>query len=411
MDNNNKKQQKKILIFSALDVWSMGKKSGAQSLWKTLEGYANNNYKVFFITSNKEPDSIYNLHENIEIIRFKIPYLKDFQNIKYVCSIVHYIYWLIFQIKSFIIAKKIIKKNKIDIFYGYEVAGTPIAHYLAKKYNTLCVSRFQGTIIKPDSIEKIPLFSLKQLHTYGMKQQTDLIIMTDDGTQGDKVLNNLNQNMEKVKFWKNGVDIYHTPDFDKKNILKKYNIPNDRFIIVSVSRLANWKRVDRTIKALYEVIKEKTDFHFIVVGGGPEKTTLEELTKKLSLNDHITFTGALEHQFAQEITKCADLFISMYDLSNVGNPLLETLKIGKPIITLNNGDTSRVITNGYNGILLNTSEINLLSEKILEIINDKDLRLRLSENAKIYASKELWTWEERINTEIQTVEELLCKYL
>jgi len=402
-----KTHKKNIIIFSALDIWSMGQKSGAQSLWKTLEGYANNDYKVFFITSNKNSKSIYDLHENIEIIRFEIPYLKKLQGIKFVCSIVNYIYWLIFQIKSMMTANKIIKNHKISVFYGYEIMGAPIAYYLAKKHKALSISRFQGTIIKPDSIHKLPLLSLTRLHTFAMKLPTDLVIMTDDGTQGDKVLKNLNQDMNKVKFWKNGVDIYPDNNIDRQSMLSEYNINPDKFIIVSVSRLANWKRLDRTINALKNLKEQYKNFHFIVIGDGPELDNLKKLSQKNSLDNNITFTGALSHEKVQQIVKISDLFVSMYDLSNVGNPLLETLYIGKPIITLNNGDTGRIITNNYNGILLEISEINLLPSKILELIQDQALRNRLSENSKEYASKNLWGWNERINTEIQTVEKLL----
>ena len=58
-----------IVVISVLDIWSMGKKSGAQSLWYTLKGYSDRGWKVFFLTSSKG-DNSYEIHNNnIEVIR------------------------------------------------------------------------------------------------------------------------------------------------------------------------------------------------------------------------------------------------------------------------------------------------------------------------------------------------------
>ena len=46
-----------------------------------------------------------------------------------------------------------------------------------------------------------------------------------------------------------------------------------------------------------------------------------------------------------------DFFFSMYDLSNVGNPLLEAIRMNKIIFTLDNGDTTNWIKNEENGFI------------------------------------------------------------
>ena len=63
---------------------------------------------------------------------------------------------------------------------------------------------------------------------FAMKVPVDLLIMANDGTMGDKVLRKVNVNMNKVRFWLNGVDedIY-IPNFDKNKFKigeKKENI-------------------------------------------------------------------------------------------------------------------------------------------------------------------------------------------
>ena len=80
---------------------------------------------------------------------------------------------------------------------------------------------------------------------------------------------------------------------------------------------------------------------------------------------------------------------------------------GKCIVTLNKGDTARFIKNGDNGVLLEYEELPELLEVIRKLLADKELRQRLGANARQFALENFWTWEERMNAEIQAVENLL----
>ena len=103
----------------------------------------------------------------------------------------------------------------------------------------------------------------------------------------------------------------------------------------------------------------------------------------------------------------SDAFLSFYDLSNVGNPLLEAMMCKKPIITLDNGDTGKIIKNKINGILLSVDEIDKIPEMMTLLIEDKEFATKISNGARKTADDEFWTWKERINSELLIVENLL----
>ena len=81
----------------------------------------------------------------------------------------------------------------------------------------------------------------------------------------------------------------------------------------------------------------------IIKGDGPERKILEQLSNKLGIKQYIRFEGASPHNEVPKYFATADIFLSFYDWSNVGNPLLEAMMGGKCIVTLNNGDTGRFI--------------------------------------------------------------------
>lgn len=398
---------KKILIISALDIWSMGKNKGAPSLWYTLKGYADCNWRVFFVTGNK--NSIDDTHPNIKIFRFDARWLKQLFGIKKIGFFAAILWWLYFQIQFIIIGYRIAKKEKIDIFYAYEIQGVLSAKILALIFKKPVISRFQGTMLAPWIGKKFWKIRFWQ-HILALKTPVDLLFMANDGTRGDWLLRQLNVNMDKVKFWMNGVDkdIY-IPNFDKEKFKKELGIENNKKILLTVSRLENWKRVDRIITAMPEIVKKYQDVMLLIIGNGMERKNLENFTEKLNVGNYIKFLDALPHNELKKYYNLADFFVSLYDLSNVGNPLLEALSCGKCIITLDVGDTDKFIYDKQNGILLKINELNKLPEIIVNLLKNDSLRESLGRNAKNFADKHFWTWEQRIKAELLEVNKLIKK--
>jgi glycosyltransferase involved in cell wall biosynthesis len=397
---------KNLLMITALDIWSMKKKSGAQSLWYTIRGYADNGWRVYFLTSNNSDSSFHNLHKNIHIINLNSK-LNRFKSIKYLRFFINPIWWLYFQIGMIVLGSRILRKYRIDLLYGYEVIGVPAAKFLSFIFKKPFVSRFQGTILMPKM--KSYFWQIRHWHhVIGLKIEADITIMTNDGTEGDKVLKYLNRDMQKVKFWINGVDkIKNSTNFDYLAYKHKMGFDKDIVTILCVSRLVHWKRVDRIICAMQYIIPAFRNARLLIVGDGPERKNLEDLVSSLSLSNCVIFIGSIPHHEVHKYYSLTDLFVSFYDLSNVGNPLLEAMVQGLCIVTINTGDTEKFIHNEKNGILLENCKIENIAEVVSSLLMDKKKRIRLGAGAKEFAEKNFWSWEDRINAEIETIEKLI----
>ncbi|MBI4722609.1 MAG: glycosyltransferase family 4 protein [Candidatus Stahlbacteria bacterium] len=399
--------EKTILIISALNIWSMGKDKGAQSLWVTLRSYADEGYKVYFVTSSKGITG--KLYDNIEIIRFSLEWVKKWLSLRKISFFARIVFYILFQVISLKLALNICKKGKIIAVYAYEIAGVPVCKILSKILKIPIISRFQGTSITPyihAFLWKLRFFE----HMIAYKIPVDLLIMADDGTQGDKVLNSLNINMEKVKFWMNGVDKnMYVADFDRDSFNKELSLDSKTKILLTVSRLVKWKRVDRIIRAMPYIISQSKEIVLMIVGDGEERENLTELAHKLNIIPYIFFVGAIPHEKVKTYMNAADIFVSLYELSNVGNPLLEAMICSKCIVTIDEGDTFKVVKNMETGILLNENEIETLPETIINLLNNEDLGLRLGKNAREYALNYFWSWEERMEKEMRTVIQVIEK--
>jgi len=396
-----------ILIISALDFWSMGKGKGGPALWRTIMGYANRGWEVYFITGNRAQDNPPDLPDNVHVIRFDMPWLRKLTQIRKIGFFFKIVWWGYFQLLSFIKAQKIHAKRKFNVVYGYEIYGVPVAKVLSKLWHAPIVSRFQGTSFGAGWVNKRFRKIRAWEHFVGLRIPADLVIMTNDGTQGDRVLKQLGVDITKLRFWLNGVDwdLFNAmPDSEEAKELLGVA---DREILLCISRLVKWKRVDRSIRALPEVVKDYPDTLLLVVGDGLERGRLEKLARNLGIERNVRFEGAVPHSEIPKYLAAADIFLSFYDWTNVGNPLLEAMMAGKCIITLNNGDTGKFVENWENGVLLNYEDLPKLPEVIKRFLADRNLRERLGANARKFAEENFWTWEERMDAEVQAVKALL----
>lgn len=389
----------------------MEKGKGAQSFFKTIDAYAKDGWDVILVNPN------YKIGETPEIngvvnYNFK-PFFFPLTKVKKISFLGRILHSLHGNYILYKIAKNIIEESQGNsCVYAYEVHGARAAKKLANKFGLPLVTRFQGTVLHP--IKDNCINRLKKYpHFNALSTNADITIMTDDGTHGDKVLKRLGNQSNTIKFWRNGVDINRSNEVNIDNISeirKKCDIRENDKVLLTVSRLASWKRLDRSINAMEKLVDIDRNIKLVIVGDGDEKENLMKLAKKLSVTDNVCFIGAVEQSEIKDYMEIADIFLSLYDLSNVGNPLLEAMSCGKPIITLNVGDTSSLIMNNQNGVLLDVNNLDLLPTEIIKILEDQNYAKTLGENAKAYAEREFWSWDERMEAELNIVNKLHQEY-
>ncbi len=402
---------KNIIFLSYLNLWSIGKNKGAPSFYKTIEGYVMNGWNVILINPKYDLGVTPKI-EGVKNITFK-PIFYPLVKIKKIGFLGRILNSVQGNYMFYKLSKEVLMElNNQAVIYSYEVHGVKGGKKLKEKFNLPFVSRFQGTVLAPIKDNWINRLR-KYPHFQALETAADITIMTDDGTQGDKVLRNLNNQSKQVLFWKNGVDISVKEQKDEmaiKKLREEFALSPSDEILMTVSRLASWKKVNRAIEALSFIIKERPNCKLIVVGDGDEKGSLIELTKKLNLTSHVIFAGAVPQTEVKNYLGLADIFLSLYDLSNVGNPLLEAMSCGKPIITLNVGDTALLIKNEVNGILLDIENLDRIPEYVNKILNDNQYAQELGNNAKSYAKEHFWSWNDRMNAELEVVNALWEKF-
>ena len=149
--------------------------------------------------------------------------------------------------------------------------------------------------------------------------------------------------------------------------------------IVSVGRLAPEKHFENIIPAAKALRETGTDFTWHIVGEGPERAKLEALIAENSLKDHVILEGSKSNPYPY--MKYADLFVHPSYVESQGLTILEAMALGIPCVVTKSLGTCEFIENGINGLLTEQSPESL-TEKVLTILNDKELYQHIKENTK-----------------------------
>ena len=403
---------KNILFLSALDF----KEKSIQVIRNTPEAYVSAGWDVDYIVARDNLDNgnyYYEKEINPEGVNIKRCYW-PFPKLR--ASLPRLIALLLGKLASFLVVLnmawfgiKALKKKKYDIIYGYEMQGV-LAMNLLRLFissETKTISRFQGTFLNEmfSSKEYARLiFNTDLILAIWLK--SNLLIMTNDGTQGDLAVRRIKKHQDyNMFFLVNGVDRFDiNPNFKE---IKKDSSEN--IIFMSVSRLVGWKRVDRNVEIL-AALKNLGygTFKYYVIGEGDKRNELVKLVKQKGLVEQVVFVGAVAHKEVMGYLGQSDVFMSMYDSSNVGNPLLEAIRANKIIVTLNNGDTKNWIQHNKNGLIYNPNEsfYKKVAQDLLELLQNESKMKELKNNLLITEHEKLYTWDERLSKEISEVEKL-----
>jgi glycosyltransferase involved in cell wall biosynthesis len=166
-------------------------------------------------------------------------------------------------------------------------------------------------------------------------------------------------------------------------ILPKPNNPPKDYIL-GVGRLDKYKNFEKLIEAFSHLPDSNT--HLIILGEGPERKKLENIILNKNLSDRIHLLGLVDDIWPwYRYTKC---FVSSSLSESWGNVIVEAMSQGCPVVAFDCDYGPReIITDGLNGLLVKTNDMQSLKNKITELISNKQLRNKIIINGLIRSSE------------------------
>lgn len=172
------------------------------------------------------------------------------------------------------------------------------------------------------------------------------------------------------------------PNPVRSNVFKKIK---KQKVLLNVGRLIYSKRVDILLN-IFSQLKNNDEWNLWIIGDGPEREFLENLSRKLNINSKVKFWGKQKNVgsfYAQ-----AEIFTFTSISEGFPNAILEAMNMGLPCISFDCiAGPSDIIKDGYNGFLIPELSIKKYRARLEELIMDNNLRATLGYNAKVDSMK------------------------
>lgn len=282
------------------------------------------------------------------------------------------------------------------------IIGAILSYFYKKKV----FLRLHGVTDMYVNFRSIKFKLLNPLEYWSYKAPFSYVLCSEDGTQGREFLDRYTKSCQRNKILLNGVDIDNEYEEDLRKI---YTIPDEHTILLFVSRLEKDKGIDHFINALLELNKINTNFYAFVVGEGG---LLEYYRSKCIHNHNINFVGPVPHNQISRFYRSADIFVSLNELGNLCNTMLEALRLGNCIVTFTKDEITGkdITTEKYlKDIALFIERKNCvkqLVQQIIDLMNDQKRLYAIKEKTKIFSETFLSDWETRIHEEIDIIQNL-----
>lgn len=175
-------------------------------------------------------------------------------------------------------------------------------------------------------------------------------------------------------------------------------------IIVHAGRLETQKNQKMLLDAFKIVVSKHPDYRLKIYGSGNLESELKNYAIKLGVDSKIEFMGSSTTWLQDSLN--SRMFVLSSDYEGMPNALIEAMSVGIPSISTDCaiGGSREAIDNGENGILVKVGDVDGLSSKMIDLIEDDELCRKISDNGKKIIEE--LDVEKIVNSWIEFIEEI-----
>jgi 1,2-diacylglycerol 3-alpha-glucosyltransferase len=182
-----------------------------------------------------------------------------------------------------------------------------------------------------------------------------------------------------------GLDLDEFRGGDGRSFRARYGIPQDRPLLLTISRLAREKQIDFLLRVACELIPQFPELLLIVAGEGPDAPRLKARARQLQLETHVLFLGNLDRSGALlDCYRAADLFVFASSTETQGLVLIEAMALGVPIVSTAVMGTATVLR-GARSACIAPEDVPMFARCVADLLRQPGRRAALAAAGPIEA--------------------------
>lgn len=195
-----------------------------------------------------------------------------------------------------------------------------------------------------------------------------------------------------------GIDTEHFSPRDTEELRRTLELAG-RPTIISVGRLVHRKGQDRLLEAMPRIVERFPNTALVFVGEGPHRDHLDTLVKRFKLEGNVLFIGRIQYADLPEYIALGDVFampsrsrLFGLEVEGLGIVYLEASACGIPVVGGASGGAPDAVRDGETGYVVDGNDVVAISERIIQLLEDKYLRASMGSAGRQWAVEE-WGWQ------------------
>ncbi len=384
---------------------------GLPPLYNTWNGYAERGHRVHIFTQDYMYDGYSKwMHDGKQLHNIPLPfkYLREKRHTlkgKILFRIARQ--FGLFRLWRYV--TRLAREEPPDVIYSCSPWCSLIAWRKARRYNAVHVVRRFGTVLYENIQGKgMGLNESLRVEALFYRMPFDMLVMGNDGTYGDRVARHYGCPEDKLRFWTNGINKeLYDPEYDRVAFRRRFGYSEDKPVILALSRMSSWKRIDRVLDVMRYVKEERPDARLLIVGEGEMEQEYKKIAISMAIDDVTHFVGPVEHRDVGDYFNGCDIYIQLFDITNRCNPLYEAMVCAMPVVTMDDPSIDDMVFHKKTGLRVGPTEMDRAAHHILELLENKGHCRELGDAAREHIVKKFQTWPERIDMEIKEVLDLV----
>jgi glycosyltransferase involved in cell wall biosynthesis len=304
---------------------------------------------------------------------------------------------------------KFIKKNKYDIVHTHSSKAGVVGRIASWMARTRIIihhnhanpyHRFQPWYIQR---------TYKCIEKLSAKLCDKIVAVTQ--TIVDEMVRDKIAPREKFKVIRSGFNVEMFFKFDTSNDEKtkvKYGISHNDIVIGKIARLSVVKGHIYLLNAFKKICSQLPNIKLVLIGDGENRDHLMNYINENHLNDKVVFTGLVHPEEMPSVISILDVVVHTALLEGLPRVFTQSMLMGKPVIAFDLDGAHEVIEDGKNGYLIEPMNIEMLANKILDLVSDKSKIQKFSEYAR-NSIKDDFSINAMVENTFNLYQELLMK--
>ncbi len=400
-----------LIVYAQSSFWSMGDGIGAGSFWRTPRALADRGHEVHIVLPAPpgQPGSV----EEREGVRLHLyPSKTDFvlpMAILPVRLAMRAWIYSAYQRIGTRSALEVAGEVRPEIVLAFGTFEAPVARKVARALGVPNVTRLFGNSLSLTLGDPLR-FHLNFPEVLAFRTPCARLILTNDGADGEAVARRCGVPPERFVHLRNALDFEtFTPGPADPEIFRKLDLPETAPLLMTVTRLAYEKKLERLIEAMPALLARAPQAVAVLVGEGPERAHLEARARERGVAHAVRMPGAVANRDLPAWYRSAAIVLSLLDRTNASNPVFEGMACERCVVALDAGTTRELVLDDRTGVLVAQDDLQGLGGTLADLVLDPERRIRLGKAARTHVRTLLLDPPARMDQEIaillQVIEE------